>query len=256
MADCGLLDLTCRAGNAATSVFEQIAQAAAQAAVTVIGSAMTWWLQTPSVDPDSAAIHHLQQDLAPIAALILVASILTQCLRMVLTRKKDPALNIGLGLLRYVVTTAVALSLLAVVLKAGDDFAAWLARDAVGHFAERMKGLLTSQLLAANPFLQIVLAGWALLLGAVQWLLGLLREGGILVFAAVIPLAAAGGMNEATKPMLPRIISPLAALVFYKPIAAIIYTIGFALIGTGQDLQHASSPASSSWCWPASRCPR
>ena len=99
-----------------------------------------------------------------------------------------------------------------------------------------MKGLLTSQLLAANPFLQIVLAGWALLLGAVQWLLGLLREGGILVFAAVIPLAAAGGMNEATKPMLPRIISPLAALVFYKPIAAIIYTIGFALIGTGQDL--------------------
>ena len=79
MADCGLLDLTCRAGNAATSVFEQIAQAAAQAAVTVIGSAMTWWLQTPSVDPDSTAIQHLQQDLAPIAALILVASILTQC---------------------------------------------------------------------------------------------------------------------------------------------------------------------------------
>ena len=236
MADCGLLDLTCRAGNAATSVFEQIAQAAAQAAVTVIGSAMTWWLHTPSVDPDSAAIHHLQQDLTPVVALILVASILTQCLRMVLTRKKDPALNIGLGLLRYVVTTAVALSLLAVVLKAGDDFAAWLARDAVGQFAERMKGLLTSQLLAANPFLQIVLAGWALLLGAVQWLLGLLREGGILVFAAVLPLAAAGGMNEATKPMLPRIISPLAALVFYKPIAAIIYTIGFELIGTGQDL--------------------
>src|SRR5690348_18349719 len=92
---------------------------------------------------------------------------------MVLTRKKDPALNIGLGLLRYVVTTAVALTLLAVLLKAGDDFAAWLARDAVGHFAERMKGLLTSQLLAANPFLQIVLAGWALLLGAVQWGLGL-----------------------------------------------------------------------------------
>ena len=236
MADCGLLDLTCRAGNAATSVFEQIAQAAAQAAVTVIGSAMTWWLHTPSVDPDSAAIHHLQRYLAPVAALILVASILTQCLRMVLTRKKDPALNIGLGLLRYVVTASVALSLLAVVLKAGDDFAAWLAREAVGQFAERMKGLLTSQLLAANPFLQIVIAGWALLLGAVQWLLGLLREGGILVFAAVLPLAAAGGMNEATKPMLPRILSPLAALVFYKPIAAIIYTIGFELIGTGQDL--------------------
>ena len=77
MADCGLLDLTCRAGNAATSVFAQIAQAAAQAAVTVIGSAMTWWLHTPSVDPDSTAIHHLQQDLTPIAALILVASILT-----------------------------------------------------------------------------------------------------------------------------------------------------------------------------------
>src|SRR3954465_13771618 len=108
MADCGLPDLTCRAGNAATSVFDQIAQAAAQAAVTVIGSAMTWWLKTPSGKPDSAPGRDLQQYVTPIAGVILVASILTQSMRMILSRKKDPALNIGLGLLRYVVTTSIA----------------------------------------------------------------------------------------------------------------------------------------------------
>ena len=175
---------------------------------------------------------------------------------MILTRKKDPALNIGLGLLRYVVTTAVALRLLAVVLKAGDDFAAWLAREAVGHFAERMKGLLTSQLLAANPFLQIVLAGWALLLGAVQWALGLLREGGILVFAAVLPLAAAGGMNEATKPMLPRIISPARGAGVLQADRRDHLHHRVRTDRHRARPQHDFHRAAWSWCWPVSRCRR
>ncbi|MCA1836180.1 MAG: hypothetical protein LC721_07575, partial [Actinobacteria bacterium] len=80
------------------------------------------------------------------------------------------------------------------------------------------------------------MGGLGYLLGAVQWVLGFIRQAGILVLAALLPLAASGSINESTKPWLNRMLPWLLTLVLYRPMAALIYMIGFTFLGTGNDI--------------------
>jgi type IV secretion system protein TrbL len=66
--------------------------------------------------------------------------------------------------------------------------------------------------------------------------LGFIRQAGILVLAALLPLAASGSINESTKPWLNRMLPWLLTLVLYRPMAALIYMIGFTFLGTGNDV--------------------
>src|SRR5205085_2693041 len=54
--------------------------------------------------------------------------------------------------------------------------------------------------------------------------------------AALLPLAASGSINESTKPWLNRMLPWLLTLVLYRPMAALIYMIGFTFLGTGNDV--------------------
>jgi hypothetical protein len=80
------------------------------------------------------------------------------------------------------------------------------------------------------------MGGLGHLLGAVQWVLGFVRQAGILVLAALLPLAASGSVNESTKPWLNRMPPWLLTLVLYRPMAALIYMIGFTFLGTSNDV--------------------
>jgi hypothetical protein len=80
------------------------------------------------------------------------------------------------------------------------------------------------------------MGGLGYLLGAVQWVLGFVRQAGILVLAALLPLAASGSINESTKPWLNRMLPWLLTLVLYRPMAALIYMIGFTFLGTANDV--------------------
>src|SRR5690606_32202536 len=53
---------------------------------------------------------------------------------------------------------------------------------------------------------------------------------GILVLAAMLPVAASGSINDSTKVWLNRMVPWLITLVVYKPMAAFIYAIGFELM--------------------------
>lgn len=188
MPECAFHDPACQIQAVAASAFADIAAAAAEAAAELLRATMTWWVTTPSVDPDSAAVQNLQQYTVPVALAVLVGSIFNQAIRMTISRKKDPTLNVGLGLIRYAVITTLGLSLLAVTLRAGDDFSAWLLSEAADQdFGARMGALLAPQVIT-NPFMLLVLGGLVMVLGGIQW-----------VLAVMLPLAASGSINESTK---------------------------------------------------------
>ncbi len=216
------------------SGFAGIAQSAGEAAGNMLVEALTWWVRTPSVDPNSDTIRALQGSTMPVVGLILTASILAQAIRMTLSRKKDPAVAVALGLLRYAVVNAVALALLALALKAGDDLASALVGQAMTDFTARFKGLLTAQVIT-NHFSLLLVSLLFFLLSLAQWVLGFLRQAGVLVLAVMLPLAASGSINDSTKGWLSKLIPWLIALVCYKPMAAMIYKVGFTMLGTGQD---------------------
>lgn len=234
MPDCGTLDLSCNVQNAASSAFEQIAKSAGEAAGQLVGDALSWWINTGSVDPNTDTVRNLQQYTMPIIGAMLAGSILVQGIRMALSRKKDPAVNVALGLIRYAIVNAVGLALLAAALKAGDDFSKWLVDQSMGGFAQRVGAALNPTNID-NAFLLLLIAAVLCVLAVIQWVLGFVRQAGVLVLAVLLPLAASGSINESTKGWLNRILPWVISLVLYKPMAAMIYAIGFTMIGDGQD---------------------
>jgi hypothetical protein len=221
--------------SVAKGAFEQIAESAAGAAGQMIVDSLTWWVRTSSVDPENPAVATAQAYTLPLIALVLMGSVLVQAIRMTVSRKRDPALNVGVGLVRYFVVATVGLVALAGAVKAADDFSVWVVGQTMVDFSTRMKAVLTAAVIT-NPFSLLAMGGLGYLLGAVQWVLGFIRQAGILVLAALLPLAASGSINESTKPWLNRMLPWLLTLVLYRPMAALIYMIGFTFLGTGNDV--------------------
>ncbi|MCF7547230.1 hypothetical protein [Pseudonocardia sp. WMMC193] len=199
-----------------------------------MGDAMTWWVQTASVDPDNSTVRNLQQYLTPVIIAMLTGSIFVQAIRMMLSRRKDPAINVGLGLFRYAVVSLLGLAVMSAAIKAGDEFSQWLVESSMGGFAERIGGALTPGAVQ-NSFLLLITAGLLAFLALIQWVLGFIRQAGLMVLAVLLPVAASGSINDSTKVWLNRMLPWAISLVLYKPMAAVIYAIGFQLLGNGQD---------------------
>jgi len=120
---CNPTDIICQGvASVAKGAFEQIAESAASAAGQMIVDSLTWWIRTPSVDPQTPAVATAQTYTLPLIALVLMGSVLVQAMRMTLSRKRDPMLNVGTGLVRYFVVATLGLVVLAGALKAADDF--------------------------------------------------------------------------------------------------------------------------------------
>lgn len=242
-------DLSCDVGVAVSGTvlngFQMIATEAGQFASEMLARAATWWVNTPSVNPDSDAVRIAQSYTVPLIALILMASILAQSIRIVVQRKFTPLLDAGVGLVRYAVTTGMGLLLLGAAVQASDALAQWMLADSIQQFTQAMGRSFTLANQTgpttgiSNAFGLLVLALIALLLAAIQWVLGFLRQAGVLVLAAMLPLAASGAASQTGKTWLPRLVSWLAALIAYKPMAALIYVIGFSLLGNAGDMTTA-----------------
>jgi hypothetical protein len=227
--------LACTANAVVSSGFGEIADSASQAAAYMVVQAMTWWTHTGSVNPDTDATHTLQGYTTPIVLAVLVCSVLVQAGRMIISRRKDPAINVGVGLIRYAAVTAGGLILLRLALQGADDLCTQLAGQAMTQFGAKMTGLMPG-FAKDSLFLSFCLSLALMVLSGIQWLLGFVRQAGILVLAVLLPLAASGSINDSTRPWLKKLTGWLISLVSYKPMAAMIYLIGFTYVGDAQDL--------------------
>ena len=227
---CSPIDVACLAAQTAATVFDSIALSAGKAAAEMIGNALTFWVGTETMNPDSPAVQNLQRYTVPISAVILTGSIMVQGIRMMLSRKKDPLIAVAVDLIRYAVISAIGLTTLALGVRAADAMAQALVDQGINDYAERMKVMFGEGIATGNGFSLLLLALIGFLLGMVQWLLAFFRTAGLLVLAALLTLAATRA--EWTK----RIVPWALTLVAYKPMAAMIYVIGFQLMGDGQDV--------------------
>ncbi len=225
---CAVWDAGCQAGQIAQTGFQSLVAEIARGTGEFVVSATTWWITTPSVDPLDPAVGHAQSVLQPLSLVILVGSILAQAIRMMISRKGDPLVQVLLGLVRYAVTAGLGLTLLHAALTAGDALATGILNDAPAKFARLLQAMLLAN--PTNLWGVLLLSNIATVLAVVQWLLMELRQAGLLVLAAMLPLAASGSLNRATRAWLDRLIGWLLAIVAYKPAAAFIYYLGFSYL--------------------------
>ena len=221
------------ASAGASDVLGGIAAAIQSGIAWMITQTVTWWVQVPS--PDLAAdpaVGHLQQWILPLAAAVAVLGVLIAAARMALARKANPLIDVGSGLVVIAATSAVGVLLPTLLLRAGDAWSSWVLQESTGgQFASRLTSVLT--LNGATPAVVVVLGIVAIIISAIQAVLMLFRQGALVILAGMLPLAAAGTLNPATRPWFRRVTGWMLALIFYKPAAAAVYATAFTMIGDG-----------------------
>jgi hypothetical protein len=209
--------------------FLAIVQSAARAASALIGNAAAWW-DVPSTSLLQPAVLGAHNALRPLLILLLAVSVLVQAVRIVTMRRGEPLLGVVSGLFRFAVTAALGVTVLQGALWAGDVLATNLIGSGPGSgavaFGNTMREALTAQRgELAEPFLLLLLSV-VVLLAAAQWMAMALRQIGLLAVAATLPLVAAGSLTASTRGWLTRVLPWAAALVLYKPAAALIEALG------------------------------
>lgn len=206
--------------------FNAIVESAARAAAGMVGNAADWW-RVPSMSLLQTGVLSAQNALRPLLLVVLAASVLVQSIRVVVSRKGEPAIAVAGGLLRFVLAAALGVTVLQSALWAGDALATTLVGDSAGDFGAIMRDALTTRRDGlAEPFLLLLLSGVVLALAAAQWMAMALRQVALLAVAATLPLAAAGSLTAATRNWLSKLLPWGLALVIYKPAAALIHAVG------------------------------
>ena len=223
------------AGAITGGVIGGIAHAVQSAIGWQVSSTVTWWVQIPS--PDLAAeptVGALQHWLLPVTVAVAVGAMLIAAGKIALTRKANPLMDVGVGLVVIAATSAVGVLLPSLLLRAGDAWSSWvLTTSTGGQFGSRLTDVLA--LPATQPVVVIVLGIVAIIMTTIQAVLMLFRQAALVVLAGVLPLAAAGTLAPATRAWFRRTTGWMLALIFYKPAAAAVYATAFTMIGRGKD---------------------
>lgn len=223
-------------GNIALGWFQDITKAIAQGAATLMAEAMTFWTQTDrSSMLQSPAIGEIQGLLRWVGLVVLIGSVMWQGIMMLYKRKPDPLVSTGMGLLSYAAWSTLGTTAAVLLYEGGNALATQVLEESISKFSTTMGTAMQANVAAAVAiifFLGIVL----FFLACIQWVLGFFRMGALVILLALIPTAAAGQVNDATKPWLRKVLSWSLSLILYQPIAAVIFAIGFVLIGDGTDI--------------------
>ncbi|MFL6126384.1 hypothetical protein [Actinophytocola sp.] len=224
------------AGDIADSAFGKLATAIAKGAATFLAEAMTFWTRTDrSSMLKSPAIKSIQDSLWYVAVVLLVGSVMWQGILLLFKRKPDPLVNAGMGLLSFIGWSTLGGTVAVVLYEAGLALTTQVLDESIDKFATAMGTAMMANVVVSAPiifFLAIIL----FLLACIQWFLGFFRMGALVILLALIPLAAAGQINESTKPWLPKVAGWSLALICYQPVSGLVFAIGFTLIGDGTDI--------------------
>jgi hypothetical protein len=225
--------------SATTSIGSGILDAIGQAVTAGIRWAVvntsTWWIQVPSPSlAGEPAVTRIQQWLLPIAAAVAVGGVIAAGLRMALTRRGNPLLDLGGGLITIAAVTTIGASAAALLVRAGDAWSAWVLNASTGgQFTARMVQLLDLGGQAA-PFVVLVFGVIAIFFALAQAVLMLFRQAALIVLAGALPLAAAGSIAPLTRPWIRKVTAWMLALICYKPAAAAVFATAFTLVGTSR----------------------
>ncbi|HEX6988465.1 MAG TPA: hypothetical protein VF282_03280 [Bacillota bacterium] len=227
------------AGAAAVTndALSSIASAVESGVAWITANSISWWVKLPSPDlATEPAVTRLQQWILPVAVIVAVLGVIVAGAKMAITRKANPLIDTGTGLATIAITSSVGVLAPTLMLKAGDAWSNWVLNASTGgQFGARLTALLAMTGIQ-SPAVITVLGIVAIILGALQALLMVFRQGALVIIAGMLPLAAVGTLMPATRGWWKHVTGWGMALIWYKPAAAAVYAVSFTLIGTGKNV--------------------
>jgi len=252
---CNPLNPLCLLQDAAGSVtskvtngfLDELRKSSVDATTSMLKTLGTFWLKIPSPGLDSrpligvqgasdtkglGGLEVLQSNLAWFTIIAAIVGLMLCGARMGITARGEHGAEGAKMLVRLIGVAGAGSAVIAVLVKAGDDFSPWLIEQATGQpFDESAPSLVSNAaMLTMTAMVTIILAIVAIFGSLAQVVFMILRGGLLLMLVAVWPLAASMSTTEQGMQWYKKINAYIIAFVLLKPVSAIIYSAGFLLL--------------------------
>jgi hypothetical protein len=231
MPACGPFDLICQIpSEIAETAFGKIAQAFAEAPQELLKWTFTWWTKIPSpnVETNPAALW-LQTRTSWLVGVVAVLMLLWMAGRTMMMRSGEPLEAALWAVLRLVLVTGAGVAVTQLLIRIGDSLAAWFIQTA--KIAGGTDTIWSAADVGTQNVALLFLCGFLATVGAIAQAGIIIARGAVLIlFTALLPLAAAGSATPLGKTMWSRTVGWTLAFILYKPVAAAIYGVGLILV--------------------------
>lgn len=254
----------------------ELASDALQEAANYIGKAVVWLLEEFAKIFNTASTINLSQTgigkvtgiMTALSIVIVTFLTLLQFGKVSLSHRGEPAATAIIGLVKWAVISSVYLTATQAALGWSDAVSTWIINysfegggdgeiDATKAMQQQLGklfgglitggggvatvggALITGEGVAAAAVGVILVVGIVCILAiAALWLEVLLRQAGIMILVATMPITLAGQMADATSDWWPKARNALIALILMKPAIVTCFSIGFFAMAEGQGAQN------------------
>jgi hypothetical protein len=214
---------------------------------TMLDFVGTWWLNIGA--PEMGAGSATERVQSATTTFVGVAGIIGTAfavIRIARDHNRESAENLVMGLIRTVVVSGLAVSMVALSLGVTDEVAPWLvdtiagdaAKDGLGQ-AMGLNTLVGTGMALTTAGILLVLAPFALLGAILNAALVIFSYGVAGALCGILPIFAAASTTPKGQKSFDKVVGWLVAVILFKPAAAVLYGFGLALMngidGTGDD---------------------
>jgi hypothetical protein len=250
-------------------IFQPIVDLITEAIGTTLIELGTFWVGVPTeaVDDPNGPIAWLHGELSYLVFAVATVSVIIAGAKMAFSSRGEAARDVLRSLLTLIVVMLLGLSIIGLLVKAGDEFSKCMIASSVtpGLGSKDPAQLSFSDLhppdgigwscevtgetrkdFGANILAALGMTGpggtalgivgimfigiWAIMAAVIQIAMMVVRNGMLVVLIAVLPLAAAATNTETGRTWFKRCVSWLVAFLLYKPIAAFVYAAALRLM--------------------------
>lgn len=230
-----------------SNAFDEMAKNTFEFAAKANKQVLTFWINgtTKPVDGQceaggasaNCAADWLQNGTRWMAVLACIVTLIICGTKMAMTRDSGVAVGVGKQLVTVAIVSGAGLALIQAAVVASDEISLAIWSTVPDMSATAITEKLGPELAVSGIGGWIfILAIMATLVGFAQLCLLIARSGLIVIMAGLLPIAAATSGTTTGEQWFKRMLAWLIALIIYKPVAVIIYTMSFVLASEGSDL--------------------
>ncbi|MDF0376522.1 hypothetical protein OM788_006515 [Streptomyces sp. KA12] len=260
----------------AAGKISELASDALQEAARYIGKAVVWLLEefakifnsSSTIDLSRTGIDSVTGVMTTLSLVIATFLLLLQFGKVAVSQRGEPAATAVIGLAKWGVVSSMYVLATQTALSWSDAVSTWIinytfegggsgeadATEAMQHQLGTLFGglitggggaatvgtaLITGEGVAAAAVGVIIVVGIVCILAiAALWLEVLLRQAGIMILVATMPVVLAGQLSDSTQEWWPKARNALIALILMKPMIVLCFAIGFGAMAEGQGVQN------------------
>ncbi|MHA7192029.1 hypothetical protein ACX80N_17230 [Arthrobacter sp. MDT2-16] len=226
------------AGSAIQKLIQFLASWLVQVLTEMINFVGTWWLKIGAPDMGAgSATDRIQQSTLVFVGMAGVIGTAFALIKLARDQDRASTENLIMGMVRTILTTALAVPMVGLLFGVTDVLAPWLVTTISGSAQEDGLGSAMGLDAIAGTTMTMQLAGIILfvvplaLLGAIiNAVIVIFSYGAAIALCGVLPIFAAASQTERGRKSFDKAVGWLAAVVLFKPAAAILYGAGLALL--------------------------